>query len=211
MQKFIIEQLFDYICADMRNKDDQKAITIRQEAIKMIVAHGFDGLSMQKLAKAAGISPSTIYVYFESREALVNQLFVEIEEKFERDALKNFNADMNFEQGLWTQWLNRYRNILENPVEYLFFEQFRNSPLIKQNDAKDTDFRKQMNLFFKNAIDRKEIAEMPVEIFWAVAYGAFYILVKFHLDQSTMSGKGFALSESKLRQTFDVVIRSFKA
>ena len=41
----------------------------------MIVKEGFDGLSMQKLAKAANVSPATIYLYFKNREDLLNQLY----------------------------------------------------------------------------------------------------------------------------------------
>jgi AcrR family transcriptional regulator len=194
----------------MRIKDDIKETNIRKVAIKMIVEKGFDGLSMQKLAKAAQISPSTIYVYFKNREDLLNQLYLDVQEKFEKDALKDFDPEMNFEKGLWLQWLNRYKNIKNNPTEFYFSEQFRNSPLIKQSQTSDNAFRDSMNLFVTNAITHKEIMPMSKEIFWAIAYGAFYILIKFHLDQATMAGTPFQLSESKLKQAFDLVLKSFR-
>lgn len=194
----------------MRNKDDLKEATIRKEAIKMIVETGFDGLSMQKLANASKISPSTIYVYFKSREDLLNQLYHKIQQKFETDALNAFDPNMSFYDGLWTQWVNRYKNIKENPPEFYFFEQFRNSPLINQTNSGKSVFREAMNQFVQKAIKKEEIIDLPVEIFWAVAYGAFYMLVKFHLDQSSMAGTPFSLSETKLKQTFEVVIKSLK-
>jgi TetR/AcrR family transcriptional repressor of multidrug resistance operon len=40
--------------SEMRTRDESKELAIRQKAIQMIVEKGFDGLSMQKLAKAAG-------------------------------------------------------------------------------------------------------------------------------------------------------------
>ncbi|MBN8856321.1 MAG: helix-turn-helix transcriptional regulator [Sphingobacteriales bacterium] len=33
----------------------------------MVVREGFDGFSMQKLARAAGVSPTTIYIYFKDK------------------------------------------------------------------------------------------------------------------------------------------------
>jgi TetR/AcrR family transcriptional repressor of multidrug resistance operon len=194
----------------MRNRDDLKEATIRTEAIKMIVALGFDGLSMQKLAKASKISPSTIYVYFKSREDLLNQLYHKIQQKFEDDALNAFDPNMGFEDGLWIQWINRYKNIQENPTEFYFFEQFRNSPLVKQTSQGKSVFRETMNNFVQKAVRTKEIIDLPLEIFWAVAYGAFYMLVKFHLDQSTMAGNPFSLSETKMKQTFEVVMKSLR-
>lgn len=194
----------------MRHKDDNKEETIRQKAIEMIVQEGFDGLSMQKLAKAANISPSTIYTYFDSREDLVNKLYLGVEQQFEKDALVGYKEEMTFEEFLWTQWKNRYRNAKKHPVAYHFFEQFRNSPLIRQQEQVPSRFKNAMNKFVQQAMDKKEIITLPMEIFWAVAYGAFYILIKFHLDKSAMNDKPFSLSEQKMKQTFDVVLRSLK-
>lgn len=195
----------------MRNKDINKELLIREKAIDLIVREGFDGLSMQKLAKAVGISASTIYIYFKNREELLNELFTGIETTFEADALKGFDPDMPFEEGLWLQWQNRYKNIVRNPTGFLFFEQFRNSPLIARRDKKENAFRKMMNRFMNNAMQRKEVATLSPEIFWALAYGAFYTLIKFHLDQSTMAGKPFSLNEHKMRQAFEQVIKSLIA
>lgn len=207
---YIIEQIFDYICF-MRLKDDNKELVIREKAIEMIVNDGFDGLSMKKLALKAKISPSTIYVYFKSREDLLNQLFIDIQDKFEKDALNNFSADLNFEAGLWLQWKNRLKNITKNPLNFQFYEQFRNSPLIKHKDIKPTIFRKVMNDFVENAVRKKEIKNVPSEIFWAVAYGPFYILVQFHINQMTMAGKPFSLTEQKLQQMFKLVLSALKS
>jgi TetR/AcrR family transcriptional repressor of multidrug resistance operon len=194
----------------VRLKDDHKEFLIRQNAIEMIVAEGFDGLSMQKLAKKAKISASTIYVYFDSREDLLTKLYIEVQEKFEKDALDNFSAELSFGEGLWLQWRNRLKNINRNPLQYRFYEQFRNSPLINHKDIRPTIFRKVMNDFVDNAVKKREIKELPSEIFWAMAYGPFYTLAKFHLNKSTMAGKPFVLTEVKLRQAFDLVLAALR-
>ncbi|RFS19360.1 TetR/AcrR family transcriptional regulator [Chitinophaga silvatica] len=194
----------------MRTKDENKELDIRQKAIEMIVRDGFDGLSMQKLAKSVGISASTIYVYFESREDLLTRLYIEVQNKFEKDALDNFTADLSFEDGLWLQWKNRLKNINKDPLAYQFYEQFRTSPLINHKAIKPAIFRKVMNDFVANAVHKNEIKDLPTEVFWAVAYGPFYTLVKFHLTQANMAGKPFSLTEQKLKQAFDLVISALK-
>ena len=193
----------------MRNKDEQKEAAIREKAIEMIVKEGFDGLSMQKLAKAANISASTIYIYFKNREDLLNQLFMAVEQQFEKDALARFNADISFEDGLWLQWKNRYKNIVKNPMAYSFFEQFRNSPLIHKT-VRENVFGKTMNRFLERAILKKELVDLPPEIIWAIAYGPFYTLIKFQLNHRTMAGKPFTLSEQKMKLTFNRVIKALK-
>ena len=194
----------------MRNKDENKEAIIREKAIEMIVEKGFDGLSMQKLAKAANLSASTIYIYFENREDLLNQLYIKVEKEFEQDALKGFDKNAPFATGLWQQWLARFQNVMKNPTAFMFYNQFRNSPLIKYKKIEEPEFTKIMRAFVKNAVAKNEIIALPVEIFWAIAYGPFYTLIKFHLDQASMSGKPFSLDERKMKGAFDLVLKALQ-
>src|SRR3954470_17919424 len=105
---------------EMRVRDEYKVTTIRQKAIEMIVREGFDGMSMQKLAKAAHVSPATIYIYFENREDLLNQIFLEVQKKFIDTALEGFDPNMSFKDGLWLQWVNRLNFITRYPAHFKF-------------------------------------------------------------------------------------------
>lgn len=194
----------------MRIRDENKEIAIREQAMEMIVNEGFDGLSMQKLAKAANVSPATIYIYYKNREDLLNQLFLEVQKTFSDIALKGFNPNLSLEEGLWLQWKNRLKFILEYPDYFKFFEQFRNSPLINHKDLKITEFKENMKLFVINAIKRGEMTKMEPEIFWSLAYGSFYSLVKFHLQKKSMMGNDFKITDAKLKQVLKMVIKALK-
>jgi hypothetical protein len=67
-----------------------------------------------------------------------------------------------------------------------------------------------MNDFVQIAVMRKEIPDLPIEVFWTVAYGPFYTLIKFHLDKASMSGKPFSLTVQNLRQTFELVAKALR-
>src|ERR1700749_5048044 len=99
----------------MRVRDESKVEAIYQQALKMIVEEGFDGLSMQKLAKAAGVSPATIYIYFEDRDHLVLQLYREESKKFFEYMLEEFDPKMDFATGLEVQWKAWAKYIIDNP------------------------------------------------------------------------------------------------
>lgn len=196
--------------SDLRIKDENKQVAIREKAIEMIVNEGFDGLSMQKLAREANVSPATIYLYFKNREDLLNQLFIMVEAKFMETTLLNFNPEMGFEEGLWLQWKNRFKHILEFPNHIYFMEQFKNSHLINHKDIKNNMFREVMGKFCMNAVDRNELKPLPIEIYWSLAYGPFYSLIKFHLNQKSITGKQFELTELKMREAFDLVVKALK-
>lgn len=201
------ERSFIFI-PEMRTRDEHKESALREKAMEMIVNEGFDGLSMQKLAKAAGVSPATIYIYYKNREDLLNQLFLEVQKTFYEVALKGFKPELSLEEGLWLQWKNRLRFILEYPYYFKFFEQFRNSPCINHKDLNISEFKENMKQFVLNAIKRGEMVKMEPEIFWAIAYGSFYSLVKFHLEEKSMMGNDFKITDAKLKQTLRMVIKA---
>jgi TetR/AcrR family transcriptional repressor of multidrug resistance operon len=205
------EHSFIFVPNKMRSKDEHKERMIRDKAMEMIVKEGFDGMSMQKLAKAANVSPATIYIYFKNREDLLNHLYNKVQNTFSEVALKGFRPDLSFEDGLWLQWQNRLRFIKEFPYQYQFYEQFRNSPLINHSDVQlIMDFKTNMKHFLMNALKNGEIKKMEPEVFWSLAYGPFYSLIKFHLQEKTMMGRHFKLSPAILKTVFKQVIKSLQ-
>jgi len=194
----------------MRIRDEVKEAAIREKAIEMIVLEGFDGFSMQKLAKAAGVSPGTIYIYHKNKEDLLNSLYNTVNHTFAEVALKNFTPELPLEEGLWLQWKNRMRFIMEYPTYFRFFEQFRNSPLIHHKDIKSAEFKENMRAFVKNAIKRGEMAKMESEIFWSIAYGSFYSLLKFHLQGKSMMTENYQVTDAKMKFMLKLVVKALK-
>lgn len=194
----------------MRVRDENKKATVCEKAMEIIVAEGFDGLSMHKLAKAAGVSPATIYIYFKSREDLLNQLFNDAHHTFSDVALDGFDPSLSFEDGLWLQWKNRLRFIIKYPVHFNFCEQFRNCCKINHSDIKMAEFKETMQQFVENSIKRGEMKKMEPELFWSMAYGPFYSLVKFHLRQKSITDTKFTLTDAKMKTVFNMVIKGFR-
>lgn len=194
----------------MRTRDENKLVAIKARAVEIIVEEGFDGFSMQKLAKAANVSPATIYIYFANREDLLNQLYNEIMGLFGEVALEKFDPELSLEEGLWLQWKNRLRFILEYPLYFKFFEQFRNSPLIHHKDVRNDAFKENMKTFVVNAVKRGEMAKMEPELFWSLAYGSFYSIVKFHLQERSMMNESYKLTDAKLKTLLKMVVRALQ-
>jgi AcrR family transcriptional regulator len=55
-------------------EDGKKRLQILDGARKAFLADGFDGASMSEIARVAGVSKGTLYVYFASKEALFEAL-----------------------------------------------------------------------------------------------------------------------------------------
>lgn len=197
----------------MRARDENKELAIRTEAMRLVVAEGFDGLSMQKLAKAAGVSPATIYIYFKDREDLIMQLCLEASEKIIAATMDGFNPDMSFEEGLRIQWKNRAAFCIENPMMSQFLEQFKHTPYYEKfGDRVKNAFQSKMSQFLMGAIKRGEMRPMQKEIFWAVCFAPLYQLVKYHIAGKGLAGEtDFTLTDEIMEEAFQSVLRGLKS
>lgn len=200
-----------YICS-MRTRDEIKEQTLREKALEMIVSHGFDGLSMQKLAKSAGISPATIYIYYKDRDDLIVQLWIGEMERMMTISLDGFDPSMHFEEGLKIQWMNRAKFYMENPLSAHFMEQIKYSPYYDKCVAKaDKRFTSAMREFVGNAIKRKELVKLPVEVYWSIAFSPLYSLVRLHMSGRGIGGYDkFELDEKTINQTLKLVLKALQ-
>jgi TetR/AcrR family transcriptional regulator, multidrug resistance operon repressor len=193
----------------MRIRDDNKIHAIGEKAVEMIVQQGFDGFSMQKLAKAAGVSPATLYIYYKDREDLIMQLWMASFKDMAEATLKNFDPEMSFSEGLRVQWMNRLKYCLKNPLQMQFMEQLRHSPLQeKALDIMGAGFKNAMKAFVLNAIKKNELVKVQVEVYWSIAFAPLYGLIKFHQEGKSMGGEKFSLTDKTMNETLQLVIKA---
>jgi len=196
----------------MRTRDEIKEQTLREKALEMIVKEGFDGLSMQKLAKAAGISPATIYIYYKDREDLIVQLWLGEMERMMNITLEGFDPSMHFEEGLKIQWMNRAKFYIENPHSAHLMEQIKYSPYYDKGLLKvDKRFTNAMREFVGNAIKRKELVKLPIEVYWSIAFAPLYNLIRLHMSGRGIGGfEKFELDDKIMNQTMKLVLKALK-
>jgi TetR/AcrR family transcriptional repressor of multidrug resistance operon len=194
----------------MRARDENKEAAIREKAIELIVNEGFSGFSMGKLAKAANVSPATLYIYYKNKEDLLNSLYNNVHATFIEMALQDFDPNSSLEKGLMQQWKNRLRHIEEHPYHFRFTEQFKNSPLINHKDVNTEEFKEIMKQFVTGTIKRGELQPMEPELFWALAFGPFYSLTRFHIAGKSMMNDTYSITEQKLKTLIQIVVKALK-
>ena len=195
----------------MRIRNTDKVQLVKQKAIELIVKHGLEGFSMNKLAKACNISVATLYIYYKDRDDLILKIAIEEGALMGDAMIKDFDPEMLFEQGLRKQWENRYNYMVANPIMTLFFEQLRSSSyqqIFLSSFLKD--FKLVMGKFMDNVIARGEIDVMPFEVYWSVAFAPLYNLIRFENEGQSMAGKPFKMTDEILWKTFDLVVKALK-
>lgn len=195
----------------MRTRDAQKEAAIRRKAIDMIVKEGLDGFSMQKLAKAAGVSPATLYIYYEDREDLILKIASEISSKLMESSLKGMHPKMSFADGMEVQWRNRLDFFLKNPVDIEFIELIRYTPMYEKiREMLHKNFGNTLGMFVHNAINRGELVPLPFEVYWSIAFAPLYQLLKFHMQGRSHKNDEFTLTDEMVNQTLQLVLKALK-
>lgn len=194
----------------MRTRDADKEKLVIHKAIEQIVHDGLQGFSMNKLAKACNISVATLYIYYKDKDDLIIQIGTQIGEQFFSTAIKDFSSDMSFREGLWKQWQNRAAYATANPVEVKCFEAMKHTPYADaiMKSGLLHQFKELLDGFMKNAIRNKQLIELPLDVFWSIAYGPLYTLLNFHREGKSLGNRPFTLTEEKMAQAFEPVIKA---
>ncbi|WP_224488651.1 TetR/AcrR family transcriptional regulator [Robertkochia flava] len=119
----------------------QKSIDKRNALIKATIElvnnSGFHATPMSKIAKMANVSPATIYLYFENKQDLVNQAYLEVKTKYTDFVFKTYNERASVKTGFELIW-KRIAEFNINECEYSFFlNQCNNTPIIDEPSRKE--------------------------------------------------------------------------
>jgi len=195
----------------MRTRDINKEVSIREKAVELIADEGLDGFSMQKLAKSAGVSPATLYIYYKDREDLILKLATEVTLESMESSLKGMYPKMPFAEGMEVQWKNRMEYYLKHPKEIDFIEQIRYTPLYdKIIHAVKARYSDVLGGFANDAINRGELMPLPFEVYWCIAYSPLYQLIKFHMQGKSHGSERFELNNELLELTLKLVLKALK-
>ena len=114
----------------MRKKDDEKEKSIKEAVVKLILELGFHGTSISKIAKEAGVSPATVYIYYENKEIMLQDIYHEYSEEIFDYLLSKIYKDMDGRQLIEMLARGYYNYIQENGEIFHFVDQFSSCPAL---------------------------------------------------------------------------------
>jgi AcrR family transcriptional regulator len=127
-----------------RPLSEEKRQALLEAAANLIATHG-TGASTAKIAQAAGVSEGTLFVYFPTKDDLLNQLFLEIETGFAEAMLAPYPDGAAPRERLREVW-NRLINWgLANAMQRRALRQ------LKVSDRVTGDSRQRCHVMLKDA------------------------------------------------------------
>lgn len=117
----------------MRRKDDEKQRCIKNAVVHLILEEGFQGTSISKIARTAGVSPATVYIYYENKEAMLREIYLEYAEVRIQYLLQCLSPNMAGEE-IIAQLIRRYYCFIREHKEvFHFIEQFSACPILQSS------------------------------------------------------------------------------
>ena len=114
----------------MRNRDENKKEAIFTATKELLAEVGFSEISISKIAKRAGVSAATIYVYFENKDDMLKKLYLDVKRSMAEATVELIDESLPIRVNVERSIRGYLKFILENRLDYLFIEQFSNSPLL---------------------------------------------------------------------------------
>ncbi|MDN3584012.1 TetR/AcrR family transcriptional regulator [Mucilaginibacter flavus] len=193
----------------MRPKNLEKEQAIRTMALDIIANEGMENLTMQKLAKAANVSPRTIYIKYDDKEDLLIKLFIyEVLAPYEAAVLDGFTEDMDFSIGTKKLWMNTFTYLKNNRSHFALLQHSKTSPLLhkayQQENIVQGQYFAPIHRFLTAKAKAGIIKDLPFDIQRALLMSPLIDLVSEYFDHTTRPVQ--IITEDVIMQCCEIVM-----
>ena len=181
---------------------DDKRRRILDAAVKVFAAKGFHGTSVPEVAEAAGVATGSVYVYFEDKQNLVNEVYRDAKQRLKTALLDGLAPPDMYDATSAERWFHEVWQRLSAfamsaPDAFRFLEMQDHAEYL---DAKSRTLELSVlgPLFLAGKNLRDRGGGPPVDIAIALLWGAFVGVVKagrlgyLHVDAKKLADAGKA-------------------
>ncbi|MBQ4821107.1 TetR/AcrR family transcriptional regulator [Aquimarina sp. MMG016] len=160
-------------------KDQNKVEAIHKATIELITKTGFSGLKMAEVAKKSGVATGTLYVYYKSKEELINDVYVNTKKEISRAIINPEYLKDTFYDTFKAMWYGYFGYCLKHPEKMMFVEQFIYSGFISEVNISVTEsYFEALNQFLIDGQKQGVIKDVDMEILKAYLQGSIHEIVK---------------------------------
>jgi AcrR family transcriptional regulator len=180
-----------------------KADAIRAATLRLVARRGLHDTPISAIAREAGVAVGTAYLYFESKEALINALYLELVGDRDRAGSDGAGPELPPRERLWRAWSSYARWHLENRDASNFIQQCEASGILaEETRAREVEMHAAGVASFAEAVRRRLLRDVPLQVFYALFMGPVLVLARMQ------ERREIEITEEILRLTFDGVARA---
>ncbi len=190
----------------MKPKDDDKQQAIADATFALVAQVGLSGLTMAGIARQAGIATGTLYVYYKSKEDLLNALYEQVKGALGRLITADVEPGMPFRARFQRNWLVMLRFRMAHYAETVFMEQYYNSPWFSEASRQfSARFTNDCLGFFDEARAQQIVKDVPTMLLASTFFGSV------RETANLLRGGDLPDTEAALAQAFSIFWDGIKA
>jgi AcrR family transcriptional regulator len=116
----------------MKPKDEKKVEAIAAAVYRLAARHGLAAVTLAEIAREAGVATSTLYVYYKSREDLLDDVYQKAKTATVTRYSRNDDPAASLKSRLRLIWNNIVDNRIENQQQVAFLEQYYHSEYLSE-------------------------------------------------------------------------------
>ena len=165
----------------MEHHDKRQALL--RAALLLFTEHGFHGTPTSKIAKEARVATGTLFNYFKTKEALINQLYLEVKQRLIMRLAEGVTKEQTIRGKVYRMWHNSIAWALDCPEELAFFSQFRSSPYISNMTREEATqhFRVVFELI-EEGKRQDVLKDIPSELLFDLCTGVSHVMAAHFLE-----------------------------
>lgn len=161
-----------------RNMDKRQQIL--EATADLIAEQGLHSCPMAMVAKHACCGAGTIYRYFETKEELVQQLFLHLTEVMASHCMSGYDESAGVKLRFYSFWGNFYRYMLEKPRDRALMEQLSASPAISELQREEAlkPMNKALTMLLTDGKQQQLIKNLPDAVLTTMTFGSLTMMAK---------------------------------
>ncbi|MDO9511668.1 MAG: TetR/AcrR family transcriptional regulator [Bacteroidales bacterium] len=139
---------------------------ILQTALKLFCSEGFQATSTARISREAEVATGTLFTYFESKDALINTLYLESKEMMANDVMACLPSENEIPKlRLKAIWIAMIQFCISHPDVFRFMMIFKNSPFIHRVTMEEAHGKwEDIYALIQQLIEQKSIGNLSPEI-----------------------------------------------
>jgi len=155
----------------VRKLGPEKRENFLNTALKLFVTHGVQNTSTAKIAKEAGTAAGTLFLYFPTKQDLINELVLQIS-RDQSDYIKTLiDRSLSVRDMFFTIWQGCIRWFLEHRDAFEYIQQVRDTRIVDKATIQESG---KTFVYFYDAIqkglDEAALKPYPLEVIGAFLY-----------------------------------------
>ncbi len=178
---------------------------IRTAVVEVVASKGIGAASVADIARAAKVSPGTIYLHFENKDDLLQKTYLHIKLDFHKSLMTAADAP-NSKEIVKGMWFNLFAFLLSKPLDFRFLEYAGAAQVLTEAQrAEVAPLQDEINHLIQAAMDDGTLTPMPLNVAVSLLIGP-----AMHLAR-TAAMTGTPARPDEVDQTFDRIWSSLRA